>query len=141
MLDIYDLNGAYGASGVTKYNFERTPDAIVVELGINDKVQQGGVDAATYTEGVKQFVSAMREKYGSDVPIVWLYGYSSNDYSSTMIEAIKSLQNAGDSNVYYCEISPCNVPGASDIYHPDVEKAEIMAAEVTAHLKTILNMK
>lgn len=139
MLDIYDLNGARGASGVGNYDFtSRTPDAIVVELGINDKVQGGGVDEATYTDGVEQFVSAMRTKYGKDVPIVWLYGYSSSDYSSTMISAVKALQDAGDSNLYYCEVSPCN---ASDAYHPDVAKAETMAAEVTAHLKTILNIK
>ena len=142
MMDIYDLNGSRFVSGVTKYNFARIPDAIVVELGINDKVQSGGVDAATYTSGINQFVSAMRAKYGKDVPIIWLYGYNTNsDYGSTMVEAIKALKNAGDSNLYYCQISPCNVPGASDIYHPDVEKAETMAAEVVAHLKTILNIK
>lgn len=142
MMDLYNLNGAYGASGVTEYDFARIPDAVVIELGINDKVQGGGISADDYKAAVAEFIGIMREKYGNDTAIIWLYGYNSKDYSASMIEALDELIAAGDSNLYYCEVSPCYLesPADGDIYHPDVAKAEIMGAEVAAHLKNILGI-
>ena len=143
MMDLYDLGGAYGKSGVPKYDFARKPDAVVVELGINDKVQGGGISAADYEAAVEEFIGIMREKYGESTAIIWLYGYNSKDYSDSMKTVLDRLIAEGDGNLYYCQVSPCYLdsPADGDIYHPDVAKAEIMGAEVAAHLKTILGIE
>ena len=78
----------------------------------------------------------MRAKYGNDVAIVWLYGYSTDDYSATAMEALKALD---DANIYYCQMpSDCCYTGAGDTdkYHPDEAGAIRMAEALTSFIKT-----
>ncbi len=136
--DIYRISGSMYIEGVAKYDFARIPNAVVVELGINDKVNCPDTTDEIYKAGVKQFVANMQEKYGNDVPIVWLGGYHpTDDYSPMAKEAIDELREAGNTNVHLCMISPC---GGSDIYHPNLEKAHIMASEVATHIQQILGL-
>ena len=139
MLDLYDLSGAYGKSGVPKYDFARKPDAIVVELGINDNVQGGGISAEAYEKAIADFIGIMREKYGADVPIVWLDGYHDKNYGSNMRAAIERL--GGESaKLYVCNTTKCYLTSSQggDGWHPDVANAQRLGKEVATYLKTIL---
>ncbi len=142
-LSIYDSNnGSASATGTAVYDFARIPDAVVVELGINDKVN-AGITESEYKEGVRQFVANIRAKYGNDVAIIWLGGYSVDDYSSYAQAVIEELNAAGDDKIYLCTVSNCGNSdgnGGSDFYHPDVTKANIMASEVATYIQQVLGL-
>jgi len=72
MLDIYDLCGSIALDDVPKYGFARKPDAVIIELGINDYVN-GGLSSRpdVYAAGVRKFVGNLHEKYGP--PMFQLY--------------------------------------------------------------------
>ena len=137
MMMLYELNGAYEAGDATRYDFARKPDVVVVELGINDYVKgecQGNPDK--FKTAVTDFVAALRTKYGNDVAIVWLCGYSTDDYSATAMEALNALN---DANIYYCQMpSDCCYTGAGDTdkYHPDEAGAVRMAEALTTFIRT-----
>ena len=138
MSDVWNLNGSLNVSGVTKYKFERTPDAVVVELGVNDDVR--GASATDYKRAVLEFVEKIRNKYGDDVPIVWVYGYYEQDYWELTKEALDSAYDGEEDNIYYCQLSPSNIPKSEggDGIHPGVETSKVMAEELTAFLKKVL---
>ena len=143
MLDIYDLSGSINLSGTPKYDFSRTPDAVVIELGINDYVNGGLASSPeTYAAGVKKFVQTLREKYGEDLPIVWLYGYrdDAKDFWATTKAALDGLIAAGDTNIHYCKVSTAYLTKqqGGDGWHPDAKMASKFGEEVAEFLKTIV---
>jgi hypothetical protein len=139
MSDVWNLNGSLKVNGVTKYKFERTPTAVIVELGVNDEVR--GANEATYKAAVLEFVEKIRNKYDEDVPIVWVYGYYEKDCWEWTKEALDGRYNGEVDNIYYCELSPSNIPKSEggDGIHPNVETSKVMAEELIAFLKEILD--
>lgn len=140
MDDVWNLNGSLRADGVTKYDFKRTPDVVVVELGVNDEARKGNTTEAKYKAAVLQFVKNLREAYGKDVPIVWVYGYHDQAYWTLTKEALDSVYAGENDNIYYCKLSKSYIPTAQggDGWHPNVKTSQTMAEELTAFLKTIL---
>lgn len=137
MNDIWDLNGSLKVSGVTEYDFERTPDVIVVELGVNDEVRNASETA--YKTAVLEFVKGIRREYGEDVPIVWVYGYYAKDCWEMTKEVLDTRYDGEEDNIYYCELSPSNIPSSQggDGIHPSVATSKVMAEELVAFLKRI----
>lgn len=143
MVDLYDLCGSAKLSGVPKYDFARIPDAVVIELGVNDYVNGGlASDPDTYAAGVKKFIGDLRAKYGEDTPIVWLYGYRDDekDFWATTKEALDSIKAAGDDNIHYCKVSKAYLTKAEggDGYHPNEKMAQTFGKEVADFLKELL---
>ena len=140
MLNIYDLCGSNKLKDVPKYDFARKPDAVVIELGVNDYAN-GGLAATpdVYAAGVETFIANLREKYGADVPIVWVYGYRDDeqDFWATTKAALDSL---ADSNIHYCKVSVAYVPKSQggDGWHPNVKMAKTFGSEVAAFLSDLL---
>ena len=143
MLNIYDLCGSINLSGTPKYKFDRKPDAVVIELGINDYVN-GGLSSSpeTYAAGVKQFVENLRAKYGEDLSIVWLYGYrdDAKDFWSTTKATLDKLIAAGDENIHYCKVSKAYLTSqqGGDGWHPNVKMATTFGQEVADFLKDLV---
>ena len=143
MLDLYDLCGSTKLAGVPKYDFARIPDAVVIKLGTNDYVN-GGLSATpeVYAAGVEQFIGIIREKYGADVPIVWVYGFRDDpqDFWATTKVALDGLKDAGDTNIHYCEVSVGYIPKSQggDGWHPNVKTAKTLGNEVAAFLGELL---
>jgi hypothetical protein len=108
MLDLYDLCGSINFADVPKYDFARVPDAVIVKLGTNDYVH-GGLSGApeVYAEGIAKFIGNIRLKYGTAVPIVWIYGLRDDglDFWATTKATLDILKNAGDINIHYCKVS------------------------------------
>ena len=143
MVDLYDLCGSATLSGVPKYDFARKPDAVVIELGVNDYAN-GGLSGKpeTYAAGVKKFIGDLRAKYGEDVPIVWIYGYrdDAKDFWATTKTTLDGIIAAGDNNIHYCKVSKAYLTSAQggDGWHPNVKMAETFGKEVADFLKTIV---
>ena len=143
MLDLYDLCGSIKLRDVPKYDFARKPDAIVIKLGTNDYVN-GGLSATpdVYAAGVETFIGNLREKYGADVPIVWIYGTRDDelDFWATTKTALDGLKAEGDDNIHYCKVSVSYLPKSEggDGWHPNVKMAKVLGDEVAAFLEDLL---
>ena len=126
---------------IPMYDFARIPNAVIIEQGVNDKA-----NAATpaFKEALTQMINTLREKYGKDVPIVLLTGYTTNavadDSYNTAIPAIIAELGGESKNLYVCKLS--NAAASSSIggdnIHPNIETAGAMAAELTAFLENLL---
>lgn len=137
--DIYDLNGARDSAGVTKYSFSRKPDAVILELGVNDQAKN--VNASTYKTKATQFINNIRAKYGDDVPIIWLNGYHDKNFWSNTQAVINNF--GGESaNIYVCNLSKAYLTSAQggDGWHPDVAMSQTMANELSTYIKSLLNL-
>ena len=108
---------------------ERTPDVIVINLGTND--QSKGSDPEAFKTAVKTFVQTVREKYGKDVPIVWVYGMMNSTMSTHVKDALDSL--GGTANGYYMVKLTKNQNGGNG--HPDAAGQRTAADELTKFLK------
>lgn len=143
MLDIYDLCGSISLKNVPKYDFARQPDAVVILLGTNDYLN-GGLSSTpeVYSAGVEDFIGILREKYGAEVPIVWIYGHRNDgsDFWEATKEALDGLKAAGGDNIHYCHVSEAYCPKSEggDGLHPDKKRAEIMGQEVADFLEDLL---
>ena len=140
MLDIYDLSGSNKLKDVPKYDFARKPDAVVIELGVNDYAN-GGLAATpdVFAAGVETFIGNLRAKYGADVPIVWVHGYR-DDEQDFWATTKATLDGLNDSNIHYCEVSVAYVPKnqGGDGWHPNVKMAKTFGAEVADLLEELL---
>ena len=143
MLDLYGLCGSIKLKDVPKYDFARKPDAVVVELGVNDYANGGLASTPdVFAAGVETFIGNLREKYGADVPIVWVYGYRDDeqDFWATTKATLDGIKAAGDNNIHYCQVSPAYVPKSQggDGWHPNVKMARTFGSEVADFLEDLL---
>lgn len=137
MGDVYNLNGSLNVSGVTEYDFARIPDAVVIELGVNDEVRSA--DPATYKANARALISALRSKYGNNVPIIWLNGYHDKNFWTNTLAVINEL--GGESaNIYVCTTAKTylTTEQGGDNYHPDVAGQESMANTLSAFIRDLL---
>ena len=132
MLEIWDLCGGKSSPKVETYGFSRTPDCVVVEIGTNDYLATSYTDA-NFTNGIKEMVFNLRSVYGSDIKIVWCYGY--NEYVDSTWEVAKKALDGLNTNgtIYYCPIpySCLSKAEGGDGIHPDVNIAKDMASALT----------
>ena len=137
MEDIWDANGTPADSG--KYDFVRVPDIVVIELGVNDAVYGAGKDIEAYRAAVEALIANIRAKYGSEVPIVWLYGYHDNENWANTEDIIFRLRNS-DKKLYACEMPRSNVgvSDGGDGNHPDVETTKALTEKLVEALKPLL---
>ena len=145
MLGIYDLAGSPSLKDVPKYDFSRIPDAVIIELGINDYVNGGlSKTPSIYADGVRLFIDNIREKYGNDVPIVWLYGYrdDNKDFWNTTKKTLNEIISNGDNNIHFCKVSKAYVKAEAggDGWHPNVDMSEKFGKEVADFLKELLKI-
>ena len=139
MGDIYDLNGSLKVSGVTKYDFARIPDAVVIELGVNDQVR--GADVTVYKTKARKMIEDLRAKYGEDVPIIWLTGYHDKDFFTNTLSVITELGGeSANLYTYKTDLHYLTASQGGDGYHPDVKHAKAFAAEVAECLRQVLGI-
>ncbi|MBQ8432612.1 MAG: hypothetical protein IJX28_06975 [Clostridia bacterium] len=128
----------YLLPGIPKYDFARIPDAVIIEQGVND-----GSNATTplFKTELTNMIHLLREKYGKEVPIVLLVGYTSGGKYNTAIPTIIQELGGESANLYVCKLS--NAAASKDIggdgTHPNVETSAKMARELSEYLKTLLN--
>ncbi|MBE6632748.1 MAG: hypothetical protein E7620_00230 [Ruminococcaceae bacterium] len=99
--DFYPMQSYYRNSAIV-YDFSRTPDLVVINLGTNDQTK--GSAKAAVMEGVTCLIGMVREKYGR-VNIVWTYNMmGDNNVIPWIREAIEALGGEG-AGLYLCELN------------------------------------
>ena len=81
----------------------------------------------------------IRFKYGNSVPIVWLVGYANGRFNTYVPQQLNEM-GGETANLYVCTLSHAGVPTSQggDGTHPNVATSKVMAAELTANLKSLL---
>lgn len=81
------------------YTAERTPDLIIMKIGMND-TEAAGHSLEGFKEGAKSFILHLRELYGENVPIVW-FDRINTGYPEQQFNAMQDLKTElGDENLY-----------------------------------------
>ena len=136
MNQIWDLCGGTASPDVGHYTFGRMPDAVVVELGINDCISDYYTDKR-YAESIGEMVFNLRSVYGEDLKIVWCYGYHEtlNAKWNVAKAALDGLNGGG--HIFYCPLPYCALQKqeGGDGYHPDVKISREMAAALAAFIE------
>lgn len=101
------------------------PDLVVINLGTNDLNCGSGEQA--FKQGASDLITDVRDFYGTDVKIVWVYGMMGTARFEWTKEVLEGFEN-----VYYISL-PQNSQGGN--MHPNVE-AHRQAAELLAEFIT-----
>lgn len=80
----------------TLYEFTRTPDVIVINIGTNDANRTA--DVSNFILAVKSFVATVRS-HNNNVPIVWCYNMMNANYRTHIESALNEL--GGETNKLY----------------------------------------
>ena len=136
MNEVWDLCGGKSSPGVVNYDFGRVPDAVVVELGINDNISDYYTDAR-YKTSIREMVLNLRSVYGDDITIIWCYGYHETINATWEIakEVLDSMN--GNNSILFCQLPNCALPKTQggDGYHPNVEMSREIAQVLTAFIE------
>ncbi len=141
----YNVPEMYGKTsfvrGDAAYGFEKKPDLVVIHLGGNDYNRWGilpdgttleGEEADTYfREEFVSFFNTLVEKYGYEVPIVFVY-------ASVNINLFDRITAILDEEFSYLPLHSVSLTPNTDGNkgHPSAEGATVQAQELTTFLRT-----
>lgn len=128
-------NISYGRTNLGKYQPERQPDIVVINLGTNDhyNYEDQGLTREQLHEAAVKFLQMVR----SDRPnskIVWVYGMMGDKIRPEIEQAVEEV--GGNANGFYFYAAERGQNGGSA--HPAKEDHKIAAEGLTAFLKTII---
>lgn len=119
--DFY-LKQSYYRDADTEYTDNgNIPDLVVINLGTNDLSCGSGEQA--FKQGARDLITGVRDFYGTDVKIVWVYGMMGTARFEWTKEVLEGFEN-----VYYIQL-PQNSRGGN--MHPNIETHK-QAAEMLA---------
>lgn len=139
--DLYDGQLGYRERETLVYTPTRTPDAVVIHVGMDDSYS--ALSVGEFCTRAKLFVEQIRSYYGKDVPVVWIYGARMVAYREG--EYLALVQMFGeDSNVSVFKMN-YGISGSSgnasvDPY-PNVEETTENAILVADYLSRLINNK
>ena len=123
MGDLYP-KASYFRDKDTDYDFARTPDLVVINLGTNDKSR--GSTEADFKAKARALIELIRTKYGEDTSIVWAYGMMGDARCAWSKDVISSLGGEA-AGLYTVELTQ-NSDGGNG--HPSRTAQRYAAAEL-----------
>ncbi len=132
--DYYQADSYQRDSGTKKFDFTkaRKPDVVVVNIGTNDQtfLGQGQGSKAAFEAEVKNFINIIREGYGEDTPILWVYGMMGVACSDVTLKVFEEL--GGEAAELYTLGVEANHSGGNG--HPELDAhydyAELVATKI-----------
>ena len=118
-----------------KYNFKRSPNIIVLNLGTNDVGANDDIYKKSLEEiyaGFKKLLLLVR-KHNKKSKIVWCYGMMRNEFNELIIKLIN--ESGGSEKGYYAFHLPRNNDGFR--WHPNTVGQSNAAKSLSEFLKTI----
>lgn len=136
MTDAYEYRWRW--SDEEKYQFNRTPNLIVMKIGGNDTVS-AGFGLEQFKEGAKNFILRLREIYGAEPAIVWFDRTASGGYTKEQYDAMVALQQElGDAKFFVTSFTwdlEGAGPATAQIGLPSAQNHRDLADQLTAYLK------
>lgn len=137
----YEYTNLYDRS--EKWDFSRyQPQLVCINLGTND-LSTNNYDVKRLKSAYKQFLTQVRNHHPK-AKIVFLCGSMLNGKEleiakKTMDEVVQEANQKGDKEVYRFDFTPQT--GALKLgadYHPSIWQHQLMAAELTAYLRSLM---
>ena len=131
----YPIGDVFGASSYYRNKAvdfvpTRTPDLIVMAVGSND--ESNGTTMAEYKQGVIDLITKARMTYGDNIPIVWVYYTTDEQYRAAAKEAIAVCGGEG-SDIYDVEVLFNKLGGNK---HPDLASHIAGAETLSAFIQS-----
>lgn len=127
--------------GASAYEFDRIPDAVVINLGTNDFSTDGDPTPELFEAEYLEFLGHIRSKYPEAFLLCTVGPLLSGDDLTAaragISAAVTALQDGGDDRVKSWEMNVANDDPGCD-YHPSLATHEAMATAVTNELKASL---
>ena len=84
-----------------EYDFERKPDAVIINIGTNDYSQREklGITEQDFLNSYKSFLTNVRAKNGEDCKIILVYNVMNDTFAASIINAVRSM--GGEDAGYY----------------------------------------
>ena len=133
---------SYNRSTTEMYDFERTPDLVVINLGTNDHFlkttnghSQHYTDPKIVQKEAKALMETVRAKYGPTVRILWVNGVSASiSEEEALINAAVNEFGGEAAGVYFFKLvhSPENSKGAES--HPSKAGHEGIMSQVYTYI-------
>ena len=135
MTKIYELT-AWHRSDTEMWDFRRTADIVVINLGTNDagNLFTYGHSIAEFKAAIRSFIATIQERHPG-CKIVWAYGLMTMNFSEYIKEAINELNGVDGNELYFCEL-PQGLDGGGA--HPDVANQKAAAEVMTEFLRNII---
>ena len=125
---LFENNSIY-RSTTLKYQPARTPDVIVLSFGGND--QGKSVTIQEWTTAATNFIKQIRQTYGKDVPIVWVY-MTTNNYFPEVTKGVNDALGGEAAGLYVCKLTQ-NKDGGNN--HPSLAGHITAAEELVAFMQ------
>ena len=137
----YEYTNLYDRS--ERWDFSRyQPQLVCINLGTND-LSTNNYDVRLLGAAYKRFLKQVRS-HNPKAKIVFLCGSMLNGKEldiakSLMDEAVEEARQQGDKEVYRFDFTPANgsLKYGAD-WHPSIWQHQLMAAELTAYLRTLM---
>jgi hypothetical protein len=84
-----------------RYQPTRTPDAIVIHLGMEDSLDS--ISMGEFVTQAENFIKTIRAYYGKNVPVVWLYNTIYHTVRAGEIDALAKSMGGARAGVYALE--------------------------------------
>ena len=128
-LEFYQKTCHYRDADEKYHDDSRIPDLIVINLGTND--QDRGCEEQAFKEKMLEFLTYIRELYGQDVPIVWMYNMMTYG-CFTWARPIIAEFGGESAGIYTLQLTP-NKLGAGN--HPSLEAHYAASEQLTQFIK------
>ena len=128
--DFYYANSYYRDPEAALTNNFRVPNVVVINLGTNDA--SSNFLEEDVRKDTRDLIISIREFYGTDVPIVWVYGMMGSALSEWILPTLEEM--GGEAVGLYSVRLPANFEGA--LWHPTVAAHEKAAALLVEFIKS-----
>ena len=113
-----------------KYDFARTPDLVVINLGTNDQTK--GCNTKDFKARVDELVTLVRDSYFSDVKILWIYDMMNFGKQDLVMSTLEAM-GGEDAGLYTLKVTRNNDGGTS---HPNFAAHCTVAKELTDYINS-----
>lgn len=111
-----------------KYDFPRTPDLVVINLGTNDQTK--GCNTKDFKARVKELVNLVYDSYDPSVKIVWIYDMMNYGKQDLVLETLTEMGGEA-AGLYTLKVTRNNDGGTS---HPNHKAHTTVANELVTFI-------
>ncbi len=139
--ELYDGQLGYREREMLLYTPTRTPDAVVIHVGMDDSYST--LSVGEFCKRAKLFVEQIRSYYGEDVPVVWIYGsrmvaFREGEYMAL----VQMFGEEGNVSVFKMNYGASGASGNASVDpYPNVEETTENAILVADYLSRLINDK
>ena len=123
-----------------EYDFERKPDAVIINIGTNDYSQREklGITEQDFLNAYKSFLENVRAKNGEDCKIILVYNVMNDTFAASIISAVKAL--GGEDAGYYLYRAERTKRERGNS-HPSQNENVKYAENIGNYIKEVLNIQ